>query len=167
MNPPPARATLGGQALDDGLGDRRQRALGHTGGGRQGEQGEGLLVEIGRRADRLAHRVDGGAEQPVGPAIATDEEVEAVRHGLAPGSRPAQFAADRIGEDLARLDAGPTVAQHGMAGEIDSLVEAPARPIRADRPPQRQGIVQQPVQQPVAVTGKFGFDIARGSHAYP
>ena len=46
-------------------------------------------------------------------------------------------------------------------------MEATARMIGADGPPQRQGIVPQPAQQPLAMAGELGFDIARLVHSYP
>ena len=79
----------------------------------------------------------------------------------------AEFAGDRVGKDLAGLHPRPAFGPDRLACKVDGFMEATARMIGADGPPQRQGIVPQPAQQPLAMDGELGFDIARLVHSYP
>src|SRR5262249_21724799 len=118
---------LSQQPLDYGLGDRLKVLAGRTaGGGREGQQGEGLFVEMRARFDRPAVGAYCVPERPILAPRGPDDRAQPMSPRWAPGPAPPKRPATRIGEDLPRLPPRPPVSGDGLAGQGDGLMEPAA-----------------------------------------
>ncbi len=154
----PAAVDRVGHSRLDG-GERREGqgqgalVLQHAVGGGQGEQDEGQVVEVGRSVDDSARVVGRVHPQGVVTAVVADQGVQA-----APGDRFAVGPAERCGFgediDLTRLHPRAARAAGDRAAVEVQLLEEAAVGVDPGRRPQRQGLAEQPVADPVLCVRK-------------
>ena len=114
----------------------------------EGEQHEGVVVEVGRVVDDAA----AGAEQLRPAALAApamrDHEVVADASDVQ-AAGPAHHGGVGVGVELAGLDAHALErAVGGDAVKAQRLMEAEARDVAALAGPERQGLIEHPVVEP-------------------
>ncbi len=152
-----AAAAVRREPAQQGLGGGVGARLAGLVRGRQGQQDEGLVVELGMVRGRAA-RGGQAAVEAVGAVEAGLQGLEAPGHRLAPLPRPAQSRGLGEGPGLAGLDAGALGAQDRIAGEVQPIMPAAARAVGTKLGPQWIGVPQQPPLQRIAGGHQAGRD---------
>ncbi len=122
-----------------------------------GQQGEGLIIEIGFVIQRLAAGADQRSVEPVRSPIAPFEIAPAVLGRLQPRARQAQGGGLGVDEGLAGLDSSAPWPGRGDTVLLQHLMEPALGVVGAQRPPDGQG--RRP--EPLFVTFEPGQEIDR------
>ena len=149
----------GGGQLFGLAAERSVGAIEHLVALGQRQQHERLIVEKGALIEGRAVRGAQGTEQSVGPAVVSQEMLEAASDQRACIAPPAQ--AGRIGEhvNLARLHARATRIGDARALSGQSFVEAAVGAVEAGISPQRQRARDEPALQPRVQLPRRGLGI--------